>query len=206
MDYCFQDIKLCQKAITIGLVHKIFVNSSHSEEYDDFIPSICAQRVRAYASRRQSNFFFRIWAICEERQYLKLYPSVQLWELHAQNYIPTDPCEKLPILDLDKEIHQVAKDFFTETYTQGTSSVHSVHIDGNILFYDYISAFDSPEIKVPKVLEFLAGLQLGKKGMKVKEEFYTELDAKGDNMEEEDRNQGDDALDEDALQNIALDD
>lgn len=86
---------------------------------------MCTQRVKAYSTRYHT-IFFRIWAIWEERHYLKLFPSVQLWELRRENHIPSDPYDNLPILDLTKEFHLAAKEFFHEAYAQGTSIVHSV--------------------------------------------------------------------------------
>lgn len=78
---------------------------------------------------------------------------------------------------------------------------------------------EKSETRVPKMLEFLVGLQVGRQGMEAKEEFYQELEEIGENDMEADQDQDQDqdmgenyrvtdenALNEDAMQNIILDD
>lgn len=81
---------------------------------------------------------------------------------HSQNDIPSEVCENLPILELEEETKKAAKEFFSEAYQQALSGSHSIQIENNILFYDYIGIFENSEVRIPKVLEFLASLQLGK--------------------------------------------
>lgn len=110
---------------------------------------------------------------------------------------------------LELEIKKAAKEFFSEAYQQGISGVHSVQIEGNILLYDYLGAFENSEVRIPKILEFLASLQLGKQGMLAKEEFYQELENNedqdmGEPAEDEGNNNGG-FDDDDALQNLMTD-
>lgn len=145
----------------------------------------------------------------EERRYLKLYPSVQLWELRSHNSSPSESCAKLPIVNLAEETKMVAKEFFFEAYKQAIDGNCSIHINGNILLYDYIVPSGKAETSIPKVLEFIAELQIGRKGMEAKEEFYLELEEIDECMDQDRDLGGEDhreALNEEALQNIALDD
>lgn len=73
---CFNEIPLFQRYIKLGIVHEIYVNTNHLEEFVGHIPQICSDRLRTYATRYQTVFFFRIWSVWEERKYIKLYPSV----------------------------------------------------------------------------------------------------------------------------------
>lgn len=136
--FCYQDIRSCAKAISMGLVHEILVKSSHPEEYEDILPPICVQRIKAHSTKYQVNFFFRISSIWEERKYLKFYSSIQLWKMHSHNPIPSNSCTQLPVLDLNKETMKAAKEFFNEAYNQALSDFCTTTIEGNILFFDYL--------------------------------------------------------------------
>lgn len=74
---CFKEIPRFQKQIKLGIVHEIYVNTDRPEEYTGYIPNICSERLRSYATKYQT-VFFRIWSIWEERKYIKLFPSAQL--------------------------------------------------------------------------------------------------------------------------------
>lgn len=135
----------------MGLVHEIMVNSNHPEEYESILPSIRIQRIKAYSTKYQVIFFFSIWSIWEERKYLKLYPSVQLWELHTHNPVLSEPCSKLPLINLVKETKAAAKTFFTEAYEQAVAEKCSIHIEGNIMLYDYVASIEKSETRIPKM-------------------------------------------------------
>lgn len=82
------------------------------------------------------------------------------------------------------------------------TEAHSVKIDNNLLLYDCIGTFEDSEIRVPKVIEFLANLQLGKQGSKAKDEFYADLERIDDeDLAGEDNNQDDirEDMDEETL-------
>lgn len=86
---CFKKIPRFQRQIKLGIVHEIYVNTDHPEEYTGYIPNVCSGRLQSYATKYQTIFFCRVWSIWKERKYVKLYPSVQLWELHPNNTQPT---------------------------------------------------------------------------------------------------------------------
>lgn len=125
-----------------------------------------------------------------------------IWELHGHNYIPSEVCENLPVLDLEAETKKATKEFFQEANQKALTEAHSVKIDNNLLLYDYIGTFEDSEIRIPKVIEFLANLQLGKQGSKAKDEFYADLEWIDDeDLAGEDNNQDDirEDMDEETL-------
>lgn len=78
---CFKEIPKYQRHLHLGIIHEIYVNTDHPEEYKRYILGICSNKLREYFNRFQTIFMFHIWSIWEERNYIKLHPSVQLWEL-----------------------------------------------------------------------------------------------------------------------------
>lgn len=57
---------------------------------------------------------FKVWSIWEERNYIKLFPFVQLWELHQMIEPPNHEYTKYTKIDFNSEAEQVqaAKEFF----------------------------------------------------------------------------------------------
>lgn len=82
---CFKQIPNFFQQIKVGIVYEIFVNTDHPEEYTRFITNICSERIKAYTTFFQTVFYFKVWSIWEEREYLKLFSSIQILEFHPNN-------------------------------------------------------------------------------------------------------------------------
>lgn len=83
----FKQIPHYQQQINIGLVHEIFVNIDHPEEYLGFIPNLCSDWIKAYITRYQAIFYFKIWSFWEERKYFKLFPLFKFGSYTTTNPI-----------------------------------------------------------------------------------------------------------------------
>lgn len=80
---CFREISKYQRHIRWGIVREIYINTSYPEDYQGYISDICSQKLREYTTRFRKNFMFCVWSIWKERNYIKLFPSVQISELHT---------------------------------------------------------------------------------------------------------------------------
>lgn len=150
-------------------------------------------------------FFFRIWSIWEKRKYIKLYPSVQIWELHSYNLLPAQVVGRHSFQDFDiiKESKDATKEFFKVTYETANSGVHSIIEGKTEILYDYISAFEDLDTRINKVLQFLESLSLGRIGSEAKTNFFE--GAAEDPLPNEERD-ADAELDDDTMANLVLDD
>lgn len=54
---CFKQIARFQRQIKLGIVHEIYVNIDHLEEYAGYIQNICSERIKAYTTHYQAIFF-----------------------------------------------------------------------------------------------------------------------------------------------------
>lgn len=150
---CFKEIPKFQRQIKLGIVHEIYVNTDHPEKYTGYIPNVCSEKLKSYATRYQTVFFFRIWSIWKERKYIKLYSSIQLWELHPNNLQLAHGFGKYSKQDfvLENEATYAAKEFFQVAYEEALSGAYSIYEGKIVLFYDYLSAFEASEEKAQKV-------------------------------------------------------
>lgn len=94
---------------------------------------------------------FRIWSIWEVRNYIKLYLSVQLSELHQMIQPPNHAYVKYS-KDLlsPEEPSKAAKQFFQEAYQKAISGAHSVQEGKTDLLFDYLSAFEDSNERIQK--------------------------------------------------------
>lgn len=147
----------------------------------------------------QTIFFFCIWSIWEEKNYLKLHSSFQVWELHANNPHNAHGFGKYQKQDFvyEDQARYAAKKFFTEASNDSLSRAHSVYEGTTVLFYDYLSTFESTKEKVRKVFQFLNSLNLGRIGSQARQEFLDEQDELMDDR-------SDNNIDEEILANIEI--
>lgn len=175
---CFHEIPSYQRQIRLEIVYEVYVNTNHPEEYTGFIPDICSSRVKKYTSRFQNTFFFRIWNVWEERNYIKLYPAIQLWELHRVFEQSNHETVKYTKNDFnaDNDAKYAAKEFVRMAYNTTISGTHSIQESKTVLLYNYESTFEDSDNRVQKMTRFFESLHLGRIGSKAHEEFLWEQD------------------------------
>lgn len=116
---------------------------------------------------------FRIWSIWKERNYIKLFPAVQLWELHLLCELPNHDMTRYSKENfvVENEAKYATKEFFRMAYNMAVSGAHSILEGKTILFYDYVSAFEDSDLRIQKMTRFLDSLNLGTVGTKAQQEF-----------------------------------
>lgn len=188
----FRQIPYLQKQIKMGLVHEIFVNTDHSEEYLGFIPNPCSDRIKAYTNRYQAVFYFKVWSIWKERKYLKLFSSTQIWELHLNNPFTAHGFD--PYQSQNFVLEEEAASFFKESVGESLSGAHYFTKGKTILLFYSLSAFEHFEERLLKVNRFLDHLNLGRIGTKARLEFDHDMMIKDGEDAHQDDNNGLDAL------------
>lgn len=134
-------------------------------------------KIKKYATHHQTIFFFRVWAIWEERKFVKLYPSIQMWELHSYNPLPVHGFgrpEKEKI-DFPEEAKLAAYELFKVVYETTIIGAHSIEEGQMVLLFEYLSDFENSEIKIQKVMSFIESLSLERIGSKATEGFLLNL-------------------------------
>jgi hypothetical protein len=197
---CFQEIQKYKKHIRKGIVHEVYLNTNHPEEFEDCIPDICKTKVMEYANRFQTIFKFKIWSIWEERQYIKLFPSIQLWALHRVTENPDHSFIKFQKKDFyeEKERLQAAKEFFLKAGRISQYESHSIYEGKTILFLDTLS-FQPSEPKVNKVRDFLQSLSIGRIGTMAQEEFFED-----EELEMAQNDEDNNSLDSEMIANLVV--
>lgn len=116
---CYNEIPSYQRQLILGICHEVYINTRHPEEYKGFIPNLCSSKAKEYTTKFRTNFMFRIWSVWEERNYVRLYSSVQMWELHQVVELPNQEYVKFSKKDLvtQNEALAVAREFFQEDHS-----------------------------------------------------------------------------------------
>jgi hypothetical protein len=201
---CFQEVQKYKPHIRKGIVHEVYINTSHPEEFEGCLPDICKQKVMEYSSRFQTIFMFKIWSIWEERQYIKLYPSVQLWILHRITDNPDLQFVKFQKKDFleDKERRLAAKEFFDKAGRIAQYTSHTVYEGKTVLFLDTLN-FHPGTKKTNNVKEFLETIHLGRTGSMAQEDFLTDEELR---LAQENENDGGHSTDSEMLANLEIGD
>lgn len=160
--------------VGMTIVHFLYVNTNGPEDFVEYIPDICKQHVMTYATRFQHIFRFQIWSIWEERKYIKLFPSVQLWKLSKVTSTPDHDYRKFDkktFLEERERLH-AARAFFKKANFIGTSTTSFVHEGKTIIFVDTLQDRTTPNT----VSEFIETIQLGRIGGMEQEQFFEDLE------------------------------
>ncbi|KAG0453878.1 hypothetical protein HPP92_025182 [Vanilla planifolia] len=170
---CYEEIPKYRQHLRRGIVHKVFLNTKHPEDYTGYISELCKNYLESYSTKFSTTFVFTIWTVWEEREYINLYSSIQLWILGKDSDPPRLEPFQQSLFNEEQIRRQAAKDFFQKIDFGSKYLAKKVTFGKTVYLIDTLAPeLEQQETRERKMKRFLQSIKLGKIGLEEKRNYF----------------------------------